>query len=168
MRDDAMQVSPSRWQEGHQAPTGPAPGGAEGTEGTEGLARHLHLAGTPWLLRTAISTDGRCALEVYAAGSLIDVMVAHSLGSRLLRGACTMVSAGRHRIIAWGCLPEAQDVLPLVEFVSGRLRPRRQAEAAEVVSFWFWVAATEGRFSRVAVASQTERASCRTRMVATC
>jgi hypothetical protein len=134
----------------------------------ESPASHLYLAGTPWSMRTAISTGGRCALEVYAAGSLIDVMVAPSLGSQLLRGACTTVSAGQPRAMAWGCLPKARGAVPFVEFVRSRVRPRPQMEAAENVSAWFWVAAAEGRFSRVVVTSQDERASCRTQRVETC
>jgi hypothetical protein len=131
-------------------------------------SRHPLLAGRPWSLRTAVSTDGKRALEVYAAGSLIDVMVAHSLGSRLLRGACTIASAGHHHSIAWGCLPQARDVPPLVEFVAGRIRPRPQAQSVEVVSAAFWIAAAEERFSQVVVTSQAERASCRVRRAQAC
>jgi hypothetical protein len=145
----------SRWR----AETGSAPGHP---------ADFFYLAGTPWSMRAAIGADGRSALEVYAAGSLIDVMLAPSLGSQLLRGACTTVRAGRHHSMAWGCLPAAGGTIPFVEFVPGGFHHRPQIEAAEDVSAWFWVATAAGRFSRVTATSQTERVSCRSQRMETC
>ena len=62
----------------------------------------LYLPGTPWSMRLADGSGGRPALEVYAAGSLLDVVVASSRASRLLRGACAVIIAGQARAIAWG------------------------------------------------------------------
>lgn len=62
----------------------------------------LYLPGTPWSMRLACGSGGRPALEVCAAGSLLDVVVASSRASRLLGGACAMIVAGQARAIAWG------------------------------------------------------------------
>ena len=128
----------------------------------------LYLPGTPWSLRLAGGSGGRPALEVYAAGSLIDVMVASSRASQLLHGACRAV-IGRHpRAIAWGCLPTARDELPSVEFIRGHVRHQVQPATAEGVVGWFWFADTDGRFSHVAVTSQGRRESCRIPAADTC
>lgn len=60
----------------------------------------LFLPGTPWSMRLACGSGVRPALEVYAAGSLLDVVVASSRSGRLLRGACAVVIAGQARTIA--------------------------------------------------------------------
>jgi hypothetical protein len=128
----------------------------------------LYLPGTPWSMRLAGGSGGRPALEVHAAGSLIDVVVASSRASQLLRGACRAVVAGQARAIAWGFLPTARGELPSVEFVRGRIRRRAQPEDAERVAPWFWFADTDGRFSQVVVTSQGARESCRIRTVDAC
>lgn len=128
----------------------------------------LHLPGTPWSMRLAGGSGGGPALEVHAGGSLIDVMVASSRASQLLRGAC-MTAVDRHpRAIAWGFLPTAWSELPSVEFIRGRIRRRAQPEEAESVASWFWFADTDGRFSQVVVTSQERRESCRIRTVHAC
>ena len=128
----------------------------------------LYLLGTPWSMRLACGSGGRPALEVYAAGSLLDVVVASSRASRLLRGACAVIIAGQARAIAWGCLPTACVELPSVEFRRGRICCRVQQEETEGVAGWFWFADTDGRFSRVQVTSQRGRESCRVRMADAC
>jgi hypothetical protein len=128
----------------------------------------LYLPGTPWSMRLGGGSGGRSALEVYAAGSLIDVMVGSSRASRLLRGACTAVVAGQARALAWGCLPTAWDELVSVEFLRGRIRRRAQREEAESVADLFWFADTGGRFNQVAVTSHRGRESCRIRMADAC
>jgi hypothetical protein len=127
----------------------------------------LYLPGTPWSMRLACGSGSRPALEVYAAGALIDVMVTTSLASQLLRGACAAVVAGQARAIAWGCLP-AWGEPPSVEFLRGGIRRRAQLEGAESVAGWFWFADTDGRFSQVVVTSQRCRESCRIRMAGAC
>jgi len=121
----------------------------------------LYLPGTPWSLRVAGGSGGRPALEVYAAGSLVDVMVASSRASRLLRGACREAAGSQARTSAWGCLPTPRGELPSVEFTRGRIRHRARPAAAQIVVGWFWFADTDGRFSQVAVASQGRSESCR-------
>lgn len=121
----------------------------------------LHLPGTPWSMRVAPGSGGRLALEVHAAGSLIDVAVAPSRASQLLRGACSIVVAGHPRAIAWGCLPTARSELPSAEFIRGRIRRRTQLVEAESVAGRFWFAAADGRFSQVVAATQEWRESCR-------
>jgi hypothetical protein len=128
----------------------------------------LYLPGTPWSLRLAGGSGGRPALEVYAAGSLIDVMVASSRASQLLHGACRAAVGRQARAIAWGCLPTARGELPSVEFISGRIRRRARPAEAESVVGWFWFAEADERFSRVVVTSQGERESCRIPTVDRC
>jgi hypothetical protein len=128
----------------------------------------LHLPGTPWSMRLAGGSGSGPALEVHAGGSLIDVMVASSRASQLLRGACMMAVARHPRAIAWGCLPTARSELPSVEFIRGRIRRRAQPEQAESVAGRFWFADTDERFSQVVVTSQERRESCRIRRVHTC
>jgi hypothetical protein len=128
----------------------------------------LYLPGTPWSMRLAPGSGGRPALEIHAAGSLIDVMAASSRARQLLRGACMMVAARHPRAIAWGGLPTAQSELPSVEFTRGRIRRRAQLEEAESVVGWFWFADADGRFSQVVVTSQEGRESCRIRTVDAC
>jgi hypothetical protein len=128
----------------------------------------LYLLGTPWSMRLACGSGGRPVLEVYAAGSLLDVVVASSRASRLLRGACVVIIAGQARAIGWGCLPTACAELPSVEFRRGRICCRVQQEETEGVAGWFWFADTDGRFSRVQVTSQRGRESCRVRMADAC
>ena len=128
----------------------------------------LYLPGTPWSMRLGRGSGDRPALEVYAAGALIDVMVASSRASQLLRGGCAAVVAGQARAVAWGCLPATWDELPLVEFHRGRIRRRVQQEETESVAGWFWFADSGGRFSRVVVTSQEGRQSCRVRMADAC
>lgn len=128
----------------------------------------LHLPGTPWSMRFANGSGGRPALEIHAGGSLIDVMVASSPASQLLRGACTMTVARHPHAIAWGCLPTARSELPSVEFIRGRIRHRAQPVEAESVAGWFWFADADGRFSQVVATSQESRESCRIRTVDAC
>jgi hypothetical protein len=128
----------------------------------------LHLPGTPWSMRLALSSGGRPALEIHAGGSLIDVMVASSRASQLLRGACMMVVARQPRAIAWGCLPAARGEVPSVEFIRGRIRRRAQPEEAESAAGWFWFADADGRFRQVVATSRDRRESCRIRTVDAC
>jgi hypothetical protein len=128
----------------------------------------LHLTGTPWSMHLASGSGGRPALEIHAGGSLIDVMVASSPASQLLRGACTMTVARHRHAIAWGCLPTARSELPSVEFIRGHIRRWAQPVEAGSAAGWFWFADADGRFSQVTAASQESRESCRIRTVHAC
>ena len=136
-----------------------------GTGGWRGL---LLPPGSPWSVRVGRGTGGRPALEVYAAGSLVDVVVAPSRGCQLVRGACSAIVAGQARAIAWGCLPVAGSPAPCVEFICGRFRPRLQPGNAVSVASWFWLAAADGRFTRVTAASHGTRESGRVLAVGRC
>jgi hypothetical protein len=131
-------------------------------------AEWLFLPATPWSMRLAGGSGGRSALEVHAAGSLIDVVVACSRASHLLRGACRVVVARHAHAIAWGCLPTAWGELPSAEFIRGRIRRRAQLQKAERAGDWFWFAEADGRFSQVVVTSQRWSESCRIRTVDAC
>ena len=124
--------------------------------------------GSPWSVRVGRGMGGRPALEVYAAGSLVNVVVAPSRGCQLVRGACSAIVAGQSRAIAWGCLPVAGSPAPCVEFICGRFRPRRQPASAVSVASWFWLAAADGRFTRVAAASHGTHESGRVLAVGRC
>ena len=128
----------------------------------------LYLPGTPWSLHLAGASGGRPALEVYAAGSLVDVMVASSRASQLLHGACRAAVGRQPRAIAWGCLPTARGELPSVEFIHGRVHRRAQPAEAETAVGRFWFAAADGRFSQVVVTSQGARESCRVPAMGRC
>jgi len=126
------------------------------------------LLGTPWSVRLACGSADRPALEVYAARSLIDVVVASSRASQLLRGACTAVIAGQAHTIAWGCLTAARSELPSVRFLRRRIRRRAQPAEPESVIGWFWIAAADGLFTKVLVTSRRECRSCRARTADAC
>ncbi|HUN35607.1 MAG TPA: hypothetical protein VMU95_26715 [Trebonia sp.] len=128
----------------------------------------LYLPGTPWSLRLAGGSGGRPALEVYAAGSLVDVMVPSARASQLLHGACRAVVGRQARAMAWGCLPAARSELPSVEFIHGRIRRRVQPAVVEAVVGWFWLADVDGRFSQVTVTSQGRWESSRIPAAHTC
>jgi hypothetical protein len=122
------------------------------------------LPGTPWSLRTAGGLGAHPALEVYAGGTLLDVMVATPLSAAVLRGARRAAVAGRLPALAWGLLP-ADGPPVTVEFRQpGLRRPARRGEVTEV-GWWFWVALAEGRFSAVSVAHRGGRERQRLRRV---
>ena len=119
-----------------------------------------YLVGGVWSVRPAVGSSGRAALEVYADGALIDVMVAASLGCRLLRGGRAAHVAGRPCSVAWGCLPSPRDEAPAVDFTRGGLRTRTLGVTAVRVADWFWVAAADGMFSRAVATGSDRRETC--------
>jgi hypothetical protein len=135
-----------------------------------------HLPGTPWSMRPAAASGGRAALEMYDAGTLVDVMVARSLAPRILRGARSAVWAGQPRTVAWGCLPADGAGLPWdgaglpadgtglsVTFARGHVRPRVRAIEVTGIIGYFWIALADGRFDSVAVTHLGTRERCRMR-----
>ncbi len=121
-----------------------------------------HLPGTPWSMRPAAASGGRAALEMYDAGTLVDVMVARSLAPRILRGARSAVWAGQPRAVAWGCLP-ADGAGLSVTFARGHVRPRVRAIEVTGIIGYFWIALADGRFDSVAVTHLGTRERCRMR-----
>lgn len=134
-------------------------------EGPGGARREpLPLPGTPWSLRTAGGRGSRPSLEVYAAGVLLDVVVASPLSAAILCGACSAGTGAGPRSLAWGRLP--LDGTPVVvEFSRLGLPPRQQAAAVAEVDRWFWVAMAGGRFTTVAAAHRGGRERRRMRRV---
>ncbi|MDX6396504.1 MAG: hypothetical protein QOJ73_7567 [Streptosporangiaceae bacterium] len=135
-----------------------------------------HLPGTPWSMRPAAASGGRAAMEMYDAGTLVDVMVARSLAPRILRGARSAVWAGQPRAVAWGCLPwdgtglladgagrPADGTGLSVTFGRGHVRPRVRAIEVTSIIGYFWIALADGRFDSVAVTHLGTRERCRTR-----
>ncbi len=118
-------------------------GGISSALSREVSSRRSLLPGNVWMA-DSVPVSGRPALEVHAAGSLVDVMVASSR------------------------LPTACGELPSVEFLRGRIRRRAQPEETECAAGWFWFADADGRFSQVVVTSQRKHESCRIRMADAC
>jgi hypothetical protein len=106
------------------------------------------LPRTPWSVRVSRETAARPAMEVYAAETLLDVVVATPLAAGVLCGASRTVAGGQHRAIAWGRLVGSSSGIT-VRF--SRRWPGGSAQAAEVtpVNDFFWVALADGRFARV-------------------
>lgn len=101
-------------------------------------------------------------MEMYDAGTLVDVMVARSLAPRILRGARSAVWAGQPRAVAWGCLP-ADGAGLSVTFARGHVRPRVRAIEVTGIIGYFWIALADGRFDSVAVTHLGTRERCRMR-----
>jgi hypothetical protein len=126
----------------------------------------LPLPGTPWSVRPAAGPAGRTAVEIYAAASLLDVMVAPTraprvLAPRVLRGACSLAWAGHPCAVAWGFLPACPGLS--VWFARGPARSRCFAAPVSVIAGTFWVAPAEGRFRAVTVEHGGGRDRCRVR-----
>jgi hypothetical protein len=136
----------------------------------------LLLPRAPWRARICRGTAGRPAMELYAAGTLLDVVVATDLADEVLCGARRAIWDGRPQAIAWGRLtvpaaggPGHRDVAVL--FARGRLGRRRDRRrnrgfpgavpVADVVGLagWFWVAIADGRFDTVTVMRRGQQAT---------
>jgi hypothetical protein len=108
------------------------------------------LLRVPWSVRISRQTAVRPAMEIYAADTLLDVVVATPLSSGFLCVSARTVTGGRHHAIAWGRL------IGSAAGISVRFSRRSfggGGHAAEVmpVNDWFWVATTERRFAAVTV-----------------
>ena len=131
----------------------------------------LPLPGTPWSVRPAAGPAGRTAVEIYAAGSMLDVMVAPTraprvLSPRVLRGACSLAWAGHPCAVAWGFLPARPGLS--VWFARGPARSRCFAAPVSVIAGTFWVAPAEGRFRAVTAEHGGGRDRCRVRAARPC
>jgi hypothetical protein len=111
----------------------------------------LGSTGLPWSYRIAGAMSSWPAVEVYEAGTLLDVVTSTMLAVCVLRGARTLhVGAGR-RAFAWGRLPLDGD-LPAVEFRCRRRGPRDCVTPVPVTS-WCWTATAAGPYDTVTVRS---------------
>jgi hypothetical protein len=126
----------------------------------------LPLPGTPWSVRPAAGPAGRPAVEIYAAGSMLDVMVAPPLAPRVLRGACSLAWSGQPCTVAWGFLPARPGLS--VWFTRGPVRSYCFAAPVSVIAGTFWVAPAEGRFRAVTVEHGAGRDRCRVRAARPC
>jgi hypothetical protein len=107
------------------------------------------LPGPPWRIRPAAGPAGRPAIEIYAAGCIVDVLVAPALAARVLRGACSVTQAGKRWALAWGYLPPGAGLS--VVFSRGLAIRRASPARISVIAGWFWVAPAVGRFRHVTV-----------------
>jgi len=119
------------------------------------------LPGAPWRIRLAAGPAGRPAVEIYASGCIVDVLVAPPFAACALRGACSVRWAGQRCTLAWGYVPPGAGLC--VGFVrslpGGPACPARVSVIAE----WFWAAAAAGRFRGVTVHHGGGRERCRIR-----
>ena len=116
------------------------------------------LLGGPWSVRLAGARSACPALELFEAGALIDVVSATRMAPQLLRGARAVAIGSGQLALAWGRRSPGAEIV--VEFSRGRLR--RDVRCATVVELtsWCWLAAADGRFSRVDV----QAGLCRSRL----
>jgi hypothetical protein len=108
------------------------------------------LLRAPWSVRISRQTAARPAMEIYAADTLLDVVVATPLSAGVLCGAARTVAAGQHHAIAWGRLTGSAAGIT-VRFSRRGLGGGGDAAEVMPVNDWFWVATTEGRFAAVTV-----------------
>lgn len=119
------------------------------------------LADTPWSVRHARGTSGQPALEIYEAGDLIGVMVAHTLAPQLLRGARRASRAGHTFSLAWGRLPADGSAMTVTfgdGWRHGRASRRRHGgptrpELTDLAD-WCWLAVAAGQYGAVRVATR--------------
>ncbi|HUA31483.1 MAG TPA: hypothetical protein VMC03_21560 [Streptosporangiaceae bacterium] len=116
-------------------------------------------------------------MELYAAGTLLDVVVATGLADEVLCGARRAVWDGRPQAIAWGRFPVPRAGGPgrrdvAVLFARGRRpgrdrRRNRDVHVADVIGLagWFWVAVAEDRFDTVTVVRRGRQATRRLAIV---
>jgi hypothetical protein len=99
-------------------------------------------------------------MEIYAAETLLDLVVATPLSAGILCGAGRAVTDAQHHAIAWGRL------IGSASGITARFSRRRpggddHTTGVMQVNDWFWVATAEGRFATVTVtylgASQRRR-----------
>jgi hypothetical protein len=99
-------------------------------------------------------------MEIYAAETLLDVVVATPLSSGILCGARRTVWGGQHHAIAWGRLVGSRSGIA-VRFYRGMLGRGGHAAVITPVNEWFWVAVADGRFAVVTATYQAITERCR-------
>jgi hypothetical protein len=110
----------------------------------------LVLPGRPWAVRLAGGHSPCPALEVYAAGVLLDVVSSTRLDAPLLRGTRVVDGGAGPCALAWGRLPMS-GATPVVDFSRGRRWPNPRPAAVLKLTSWCWLAVADGHFSRVSV-----------------
>jgi len=108
------------------------------------------LLRAPWSVRVSRQSAARPAMEIYAAGTLLDVVVATPLSAGVLCGAARTVTGGQPHAVAWGRLIGSAAGIT-VRFSRRSLGAGGHAAEVMPVNDWFWVATAEGRFAAVTV-----------------
>jgi hypothetical protein len=103
----------------------------------------------PWSYRIAGATSAWPAVEVYEAGSLLDVVTSTRLIAQVVRGSRAADGPGGRHVIAWGRLPLSGG-LPSVEFGRSRRGSGQRAQVLPITS-WCWLAVAEGHHRTVTV-----------------
>ena len=104
----------------------------------------------PWTYRVAGAMSSWPAVELYEAGSLLDVVTSTRLTARMLRGARGVRSAAGGRVLAWGRLPLGGGLVA-VEFGRGTFGGSRLAVPPVSVTSWCWLAVADAIYDRVTV-----------------
>ena len=104
----------------------------------------------PWSYRVAGAMSCWPAVEVYEAGTLLDVVTSTRLTATVLRGARAVRSVRGGRVLAWGRLP-LRGGLPAVEFSRGTFHGARLAVPPVRVTSWCWLAVADALYDRVTV-----------------
>jgi hypothetical protein len=113
-----------------------------------------------WSVRLAGAGSASPAIELYAAGVLIDVVSATPVAPQLLRGARAVTLGPVQCALAWGRQP-GPGAAVVAEFSRGRLRRQARPAAVVQVAPWCWLAVAGGRFTRVDVQAGPRRAGLR-------
>jgi hypothetical protein len=104
----------------------------------------------PWSYRVAGAMSSWPAVEMYEAGSLLDVVTSTRLTATVLRGARAVRSIRGGRVLAWGRVP-LRGGLPAVEFSHGTFHRARLAVPPVRVTSWCWLAVADALYDRVTV-----------------
>jgi hypothetical protein len=117
----------------------------------------------PWSYRVAGAISSWPAVELYEAGSLLDVVTSTRLAAQVLRGSRAVRSAAGGRVLAWGRLPLSGGV-PAVEFGRGGFRRSHLAVPPVTVTTWCWLAVADALYDSVTVRHDGTAARRRLRM----
>jgi hypothetical protein len=104
----------------------------------------------PWSYRIAGATSRWPAVELYQAGSLLDVVSSARLAAEVLRGARICRAGAGDRLLTWGRIPLAGGPFT-VEFSRGRFRKVREPAVVTEITSWCWLAVADGRYDSVTV-----------------
>jgi hypothetical protein len=119
------------------------------------------LARSGYVVRIGRGSEGRAALQVHdARGDLLDVAVAHSFVSMLLRGSVRGGGSDGTWAVAWGQLPPGCDDVAVL--FAGRSEPVLPVRPT-IIARAFWVAEVGGDFRTVSAAADADRATRRLR-----
>jgi hypothetical protein len=116
----------------------------------------------PWSYRVAGVSSSCPAVELYEAGSLLDVVSSTRLVVQVLRGARSTQAGDSLRVVAWGRMP-LDGRLPAVEFIRGRFRRTRRDAPPVRITSWCWLAVATGPYDAATVTYDGTAVRCRLR-----